>query len=50
MCQNKKTEKGKETETFWDGYLAGFITVIVILSIGIAICHFCGHPVIILDQ
>ncbi len=35
---------------FWDGFLIGIVTVVVLIAIGIALCHFCGYPVIIFEQ
>ena len=41
--------KSKDVETFWDGYLVGIITVIVLLVMITAICHFLGYPIIVFE-
>ena len=37
----------EQTETFWNGYLAGIVTVIMLITLSLAMCHYCGYPVIV---
>ncbi len=39
-----------DKETFWDGYLVGIVTVILLLGIIMIVCHYCGHPVFVFEQ
>ena len=41
--------KDENIEAFWDGVLAGIVTVIILLAVIIVICHFCGYPVFIVE-
>lgn len=40
----------KGSQTFYDGFLTGIITAMILLALIIGMCHLLGYPVIIMDQ